>query len=102
MQGIEFLRGENSSTMHVGVCIIDTTHKGIIPSSWSAIQFGNIIDRVCGIAHQPYKFVIASLIKYQDGASLEKAILEKVGWYEMHDLPLACLIALEIVKTSAL
>ncbi len=98
LEGIEFLRGENDSAVRVGVCIIDTTHKGIISSGWSAIQFGKIIDGVCGMAHQPTKFVIAGLVKYQHAASLEKAISKKAGWYEMHALPLGALIASEIVQ----
>lgn len=102
LEGIEFLRGESSSTTRVGVCIIDTTHKNIISSGWSAIQFGKVIDGVCGVAHQPSEFVIAGLVKYQHAASLEKAISEKAKWYEMHALPLSSLIASETVQTSAL
>ncbi|MCO5567930.1 hypothetical protein L7F22_021626, partial [Adiantum nelumboides] len=77
LEGIEFIQGENTSTVRVGVCIIDTTHKGTISSGWSAAQFGKVIDGVCRIAHQPSEFVIVGLVKYQHAASLEKAISEK-------------------------
>ena len=102
LEGIEFLQGENNSAVRVGVCILDTTNKGIISSGWSALQFGKIIDGICGIAHQPAEFVIAGLVKYQHAASLEKAILEKSKWYEVHALPLSSLIASETCQSSAL
>lgn len=103
LEGIKFLRGdENDSSARVGVCIIDTTHKGMIQSGWSAIQFGKVIDGVCGIAHKPSEFLIVGLVKYQHAASLEKAISKKAGWYEMHVLPLTSLVASETVQTSAL
>ncbi|MCO5566848.1 hypothetical protein L7F22_020530 [Adiantum nelumboides] len=102
LEGIEFIQGENTSTVRVGVCIIDTTHKGTISSGWSAAQFGKVIDRVCRIAHQPSKFVIVGLVKYQHAASLEKAIFEKAKWYELYALPLGSLIAVGTVQPTAL
>lgn len=101
LEGIEFLSGEKSSKVRVGVCIIDTTHQNMIPSGWSAQQFGKVIDGVCGIA-QPSEFVIVGLVKYQHAASLEKAISEKAKWYEMHALPLGSLISSEAVRTTSL
>ena len=78
LEGIEFLRGENSSRMPVGVCVIDTTHTDIKPSGgWNATQFAKVINGICGIAHQPSEFVIVGLLKYQHAAYLEKAISEK-------------------------
>ena len=62
LEGIEFLHGENNSAVHADVFILDTTNKGIISSGWSALQFGKIIDGICGIAHQPAEFVIAGLV----------------------------------------
>ncbi|MCO5587469.1 hypothetical protein L7F22_041418 [Adiantum nelumboides] len=100
LEGIEFIQGENTST--VRVCIIDTTHKGTISSGWSAAQFGKVIDGVCRIAHQPSKFVIVGLVKYQHAASLEKAIFEKAKWYELYALPLGSLIAAGTVQPTAL
>ena len=88
--------------MRVGVCILDTTNKGIISSGWSALQFGKIIDGICGIAHQLAEFVIAGLVKYQHATSLKKAILEKAKWYEVHALPLSSLITSETCQSSAL
>ncbi|MCO5581977.1 hypothetical protein L7F22_035866 [Adiantum nelumboides] len=82
LEGIEFIQGENTSTVRVGVCIIDTTHKGTISSGWSAAQFGKVIDGVCRIAHQPSEFVIVGLVKYQHATSLEKAISEKAKCQE--------------------
>ncbi|MCO5610177.1 hypothetical protein L7F22_064413 [Adiantum nelumboides] len=102
LEGIEFIQGENTSTVRVGVCIIDTTHKGTISSGWSAAQFGKVIDGVCRIAHQPSKFVIVGLVKYQHAASLEKAISEKAKWYELYALPLGSLIAAGTVQPTAL
>ena len=102
LEGIEFLRGESNSTIRVGVCVIDTTHKGIIPSSWNAIQFAKVIDEVCGLAHQPSEFLIVVLLKYQHVAYLEKAMSKKAGWYEVHALPLTSLIASEFVQTSSI
>ncbi|MCO5550217.1 hypothetical protein L7F22_003699 [Adiantum nelumboides] len=93
LEGIEFIQGENTSTVRVDVCIIDTTHKGTICSGWSAAQFGKVIDGVSRIAHQPSEFVIVGLVKYQHVASLEKAISEKAKWYELYALPLGSLIA---------
>ena len=89
--------------MRVGVCIIDTTHKGIIPTSdWNTIQFTKVIDGVCGMAHQPSKFLIAVLLKYQHVAYLDKAMSKKAGWYEIHALPLTSLIASKFVQTSSI
>ncbi|MCO5596940.1 hypothetical protein L7F22_051011 [Adiantum nelumboides] len=102
LEGIEFIQGENTSTVRVGVCIIDTTHKGTIFSGWSAFQFGKVIDGVCRIAHQPSEFVIVGLVKYQHAASLEKAISEKVKWYELYALPLGSLLAAGTVQPTAL
>ncbi|MCO5584734.1 hypothetical protein L7F22_038666 [Adiantum nelumboides] len=102
LEGIEFIQGENTSTVRVGVCIIDTTHKGTISSGWSAAQFGKVIDGVCRIAHQPSKFVIVGLVKYQHAAFLEKAISEKAKWYELYALPLGSLIAAGTVQPTAL
>ncbi|MCO5583862.1 hypothetical protein L7F22_037777 [Adiantum nelumboides] len=102
LEGIEFIQGEDTSTARVGVCIIDTTHKGTISSGWSAAQFGKVIDGVCRIAHQPSEFVIVGLVKYQHAASLEKAISEKAKWYELYALPLGSLIAAGIVQPTAL
>ena len=79
------------------MCVIDTTHKGIIPSGWNTIQFTKVIDGVCGMAHQPSKFLIASLLKYQHVAYLDKAMSKKAGWYEIHALPLTSLIASKVV-----
>ncbi|MCO5588735.1 hypothetical protein L7F22_042694 [Adiantum nelumboides] len=102
LEGIEFIQGENTSTVRVGVCIIDTTHKGTISSGWSAAQFGKVIDGVCRIAHQPSEFVIVGLVKYQHAASLEKAISKKAKWYELYALPLGSLIAAGTVQPTAL
>ncbi|MCO5614410.1 hypothetical protein L7F22_068691 [Adiantum nelumboides] len=102
LEGIEFIQGENTSTVRVGVCIIDTTHKSTISSGWSAAQFGKVIDGLCRIAHQPSKFVIVGLVKYQHAASLEKAISEKAKWYELYALPLGSLIAAGTVQPTAL
>ncbi|MCO5551401.1 hypothetical protein L7F22_004904, partial [Adiantum nelumboides] len=88
--------------MRVGVRIIDTTHKGIISSGWSAAQFGKVIDGVCRIAHQLSEFVIVGLVKYQHAASLEKAISRKAKWYELYALPLGSLIASGTVQPPAL
>ena len=84
------------------MCVIDTTHKCIIPSGWNAIQFAKVIDGVCGLAHQPSEFLIVGLLKYQHVAYLEKAMSEKAGWYEVHALPLTSLIASEFVQTSSI
>ncbi|MCO5562327.1 hypothetical protein L7F22_015953 [Adiantum nelumboides] len=100
LEGIEFIQGENTSTVRVGVCIIDTTHKGTISSGWSAAQFGKVIDGVCRIAHQPSKFVIVGLVKYQHAASLEKAISKKAKWYELYALPLGSLIAAGTIQPT--
>ncbi|MCO5610290.1 hypothetical protein L7F22_064526 [Adiantum nelumboides] len=54
------------------------------------------------IAHQPSKFVIVGLVKYQHAASLEKAISEKAKWYELYALPLGSLIAAGTVQPTAL
>ena len=78
LEGIEFLRGENNSTIRVGVCVIDTTHKGIIPSGWNAIQFAKVIDGVCGLAHQPSEFLIVGLLKYQHVAYLKRQCQKKL------------------------
>ncbi|MCO5591555.1 hypothetical protein L7F22_045542 [Adiantum nelumboides] len=102
LEGIEFIQGENTSTVRVGVCIIDTTHKGTISSGWSAALFGKLIDGVCRIAHQPSEFVIVGLVKYQHADSLEKAISEKTKWYELYALPLGSLIAAGTVQPTAL
>ncbi|MCO5546609.1 hypothetical protein L7F22_000039 [Adiantum nelumboides] len=102
LEGIKFIQGENTSTVRVGVCIIDTTHKGTISSGWSAAQFGKVIDGVCRIAHQPSEFVIVGLVKYQHAASLEKAISEKAKWYELYALPLCSLIAEGTIQPTAL
>ncbi|MCO5584332.1 hypothetical protein L7F22_038256 [Adiantum nelumboides] len=102
LEGIEFIQGENTSTVRVGVCIIDTTHKGTISSGWSATQFGKAIDGVCRIAHQPSKFVIVGLVKYQHATSLEKAISKKAKWFELYALPLGSLIAAGTVQPTAL
>ena len=91
LEGIEFLQGENNPKVRVGVCIIDTTHKGIIPRNWNTIQFTKVIDGVCGMAHQPSKFLIADLLKYQHVAYLEKAMSKKAGdsmRYILYHLPL--------------
>ena len=66
--------------MHAGVCVIDTTHKSIIPSGLNAIQFAKVADGICGLAHQPSKFLIVGLLKYQHVVYLEKAMSEKAGW----------------------
>ena len=79
-----------------------TTHKGIIPSGWNAIQFSKVIDGVCGLAHQPFEFLIVGLLKYQHVAYMEKAMSKKAGWYEVHALPLTSLIASKFVQTSSL
>ncbi|MCO5563061.1 hypothetical protein L7F22_016697 [Adiantum nelumboides] len=102
LEGIEFIQGENTSTVRVGACIIDTTHRGTISSGWSAAQFGKVIDGVCRIAHQPSEFVIVGLVKYQHAASLEKAISKKAKWYELYALPLGSLIAAGTVQPTAL
>ena len=102
LEGIEFLGGENTSPLPITMCILDTTHSQILPSGWSAVEFGKIIDGVCSITHQPSQFVIVGLVKYQHAASLEKAISGKAGWYAMHVLPIDSLISTETKTFSAL
>ena len=102
LEGIESLQGENNSTIRVGVCVIDTTHKGIIPSGWNVMHFSKVIDGICGLAHQPFEFLIVGLLKYQHVAYLEKAMSKKARWYEVNALPLTSLIASEFVQTSSI
>ena len=95
LEGIEFLGEENASPLPITMCILDTTHSQILPSGWSAVEFGKVIDGVCSITHHPSQFVIVGLVKYQHASSLEKAISRKAGWYAMHVLPIDSLISTE-------
>ena len=86
--------------MRVGVCVIDTTHKRIIPSAWNAIQFTKVVDGICGMAHQPYKFLIIFLLNYYHVSCLGTPISTEVRWYDMHAFSLSSLIASKLVQTN--
>ncbi|MCO5553773.1 hypothetical protein L7F22_007299 [Adiantum nelumboides] len=68
----------------------------------AATQFADNYANEGWIAHQPSKFVIVHLVKYQHAPSLEKAISKKAKWYELYALPLGSLIASGTVQPITL